>query len=318
MEKIVCMTSNINSESKLKAAQTHNRREKECANADPAKTPQNKVLSGPPAADYKAIANERYAGIAIVKGSVIAKDFVIAVDRMEQATNPNFSINAFCSICTKWALESFGRENIIDMVLHIDEHAPHIHMLTTTTTNSGIISVNEFMRERGGLSHLQTDLASRLAPLGLIRGLESGRFHSAGIRKEFYPDIQKAGNLAIPSPVPGQSMDDYVRTVKGVFVKSINDYKEEIAPMSNKIIDASMELERLGCGSKDEYMGLFNDCYAKFVKACENKEDLEFCTAIQRALTYGLLRDEQLIDTDELYECEYDQRESFDYDEYER
>ena len=97
MNNIVFTHSTIKSPAKLKAAQAHNRREADCPNTAPEKTPFNKVLIGEENANYNKVINERYSGITIVKNGVLAHDFIIGVDSLEPVINPLFCVSEFCS-----------------------------------------------------------------------------------------------------------------------------------------------------------------------------------------------------------------------------
>ena len=316
MNKLVFKHATIKSPAKIAAAQAHNRRETVCPNADPEKTPYNKVLIGEEKANYVKTMNERYSGIVIVKNAVLAHDIVIGVGRLAPVTNPFFSVFGFCSICADWAKNCIGEGNIIDMVCHRDEHAPHIHLITTNLTTRGALSATGFLRERGGLSAMQTDLAKRLAPLGLERGLEGSYVHNMPIKSAFYADVNRAKGLVLPPPQRGQSIEDYARTVIDAFAQRKAESIKEEKLIGSKMNAALEELDRLGCGTPEEYWELLKGYFDRMKDVRYNKEDYERFTAIQRADNYGLLKEESLLTPEEIENYGYDVHERYDYDDF--
>ena len=293
MSKFIYKASTVNSASGLSAVENHNRRTTQCPNADVSKTPQNIVLIGAEHGDYVAIAAEKYKDASTSKNRSAALDIIICVNRLEPLLNPLFSVEAFCRITREWATESFG-DNILDMVLHVDEHAPHIHLETTVLSHNGIISTRKFLRERGGHAQLQTNLATMLAPLGLERGLEGGHVHNSVIKRDYYSQVNNVCAKTLPSLQPGQSAEEIARIARDWFKKREGRFENAKARANKKMIDKLEELYRLGLGSPSEYYSLYNDYVSKMCEIRAAKDEFEIYVAMQRACNLGLISEEQL------------------------
>lgn len=99
-----------------------------------------------------------------------------------------------------WAMESyqfmaetFGEENIVEAVLHLDERTPHIHMhvvpIVTNKDGSQKLCAKE-LTTRGLLSKYHTDYAKRIERFGFERSSE-GKGAKHRDPGEYYRDVQK-------------------------------------------------------------------------------------------------------------------------------
>lgn len=66
--------------------------------------------------------------------------------------------------------KEFGKDNIVDFTLHMDERTPHIHATIVPITSDGRLSAKEVVGDRKNLSSLQDRYAQAMEPCGLERG----------------------------------------------------------------------------------------------------------------------------------------------------
>lgn len=71
----------------------------------------------------------------------------------------------------KYAVQEFGKENILRFSLHMDEKTPHIHLVVVPLTADGRLSAKERMGDRIELSAKQDRYAEQMKEFGLNRGV---------------------------------------------------------------------------------------------------------------------------------------------------
>ena len=103
-------------------------------NADPTRTHLNRELVKMPSGVYgrdEAIAHRiKTAGIK----RKITNDQVRVIRTMLSGTHEdmmniaaNGQLDDWCNDSLKWLQDTFGKENVVSVVLHMDEHTPHLH-----------------------------------------------------------------------------------------------------------------------------------------------------------------------------------------------
>lgn len=94
-----------------------------------------------------------------------------------------------------WLARVFGRQNIIDAQLHLDETTPHIHAIVIPIDERGKLNARAFLGgTRDKMSDMQTSYAEAVKSYGLERGISkqithathenSQRWHAENERKE--------------------------------------------------------------------------------------------------------------------------------------
>lgn len=71
----------------------------------------------------------------------------------------------------KYAVQEFGKKNILRFSLHMDEKTPHIHLVVVPLTADGRLSAKERMGDRIELSAKQDRYAEQMKEFGLDRGV---------------------------------------------------------------------------------------------------------------------------------------------------
>lgn len=167
----------------------------------------------------------------------------------------NDKLDRWKSLSMEYINGYFGKENVVQAVLHLDEKTPHLHVCVVPiieTSNGFKLSAKEQM-SRKNLQDMQTGYAKQMEPLGLVRGVEGSkakhRHYSqyktdeelkAQITKEVEQrhtvDVAEAGKAGFARAAEQYSME------RTYFTKQIQDTKLELLAAKRRI--AELELEK--------------------------------------------------------------------------
>lgn len=208
----------LKSNTKIAVSRKHNQRIDHCSNADPDKKHQNRQIM-PGADDYAEFFRNRirqseyyheHGGLANVrKDAVKMIDMVFRVPKDELAKNQYFDVDRFCEITRDWVCRTFGKENVADMILHMDEESPHIHAIVVPLTKEGKLSAASYIGSPEKLRNMQTEVANQYAEIGLSRGLSKSVAHHTEIKK-FYGMIHESVSDTLPEPTQNETLDQYI------------------------------------------------------------------------------------------------------------
>ena len=180
----------------------HALRDRPTPNADPARTPDNRVLAGAGFADGAAVAaaiRERVEAATHRRpDSVLCLEVFIGVspDWAEAATPAQW--DAWRERSHAWLVEEFGRENVVFLAEHRDEKTPHLTAFVTPIRPDGRLSAAHWTG--GGdhpgqrLSEMQDRHHAAVAGAGLRRGIRGS--------KAKHQDVQRFYGAAVNPPVP--------------------------------------------------------------------------------------------------------------------
>ena len=135
-------------------------------------------------------------------------------DEMNSLFNQN-QINQWSEDNLKWLKETFGEENIVSAVIHLDESTPHIHATLVPIVSSerkkkkseqnvkknyskktgNRLSANDIMT-RGNLKQYQTSYAEAMSKYGLKRGVEGSKAKHT-TTAEYYKNLLIENELLI-------------------------------------------------------------------------------------------------------------------------
>ena len=251
------------------SAYKHNRRTEACKNADSNKTPQNRILIGRTDANYVEVYNEICSNVIKLPPEPIALDFVIGVNSNEKAINSRFTVDSFCELVEKWTKETFS-EHVIDLVCHLDEHAPHTHLLVAPVTLKDTLSSRSYFYERGGLVGLQTNLAERLADLGIRRGLQGSVGRNAPIQK-FYGEINQEKTRTLPPLQPVMAVGEYYEIAQRAFVSRYAEIIAQYNALKDEIKREVMEYNDLLAAN---YRGVYELSAKEYLSRFERVDNL--------------------------------------------
>ena len=71
--------------------------------------------------------------------------------------------------CKKWLVDTFGEENLLQAVTHLDEETPHLHAILTTVKDNKF-NYSGYINGRQDLRALQDSFFAQVEHLGLERG----------------------------------------------------------------------------------------------------------------------------------------------------
>ena len=74
--------------------------------------------------------------------------------------------NDSISTMIEWACETFGKENIVGGSLHLDEAAPHLHLLFTPVTEDGRLSQKDWFKSPTELAQMHNSLRKYMSDNG--------------------------------------------------------------------------------------------------------------------------------------------------------
>lgn len=171
------------------ALDRHNQRLNTVENADPNLKNLN-INFGPPG-DLNTILKKRLTEIETINKKITRKDAVIAQDFLlsfsKDAINP--------SQVTDWAKQSisfienkYGKENVMQAILHLDEQTPHLHIVICPVKNNRLTAKTLFTKYT--LRVLQSEYAQSVASFGLVRGEQNSKAHHSNLT-DFYKLVGK-------------------------------------------------------------------------------------------------------------------------------
>ena len=176
----ICRVQKIKGASGIVGLQLHNRREREHSNSNPDidrnRSSLNYSLTDNRTMNYNKLIDERlkqaYKGKkAIRKDAVRMCEVLFTSDgeffsRISEQEQQQFFLD-----CFEFAVQRYGKENIIAATVHLDEATPHLHLDFVPLTPDGRLSAKEVLGNRPQLQQLQDDFFSAVSSkYGLERG----------------------------------------------------------------------------------------------------------------------------------------------------
>lgn len=179
------------------SALKHCYRERETANADASKTPQNEHQAA-------RSTDEAMGKLRDLLPEKRRKDAVLAVEYLmtaspewwKQATPEQQQ--AFFQRSRQWLADKYGEQNIIAATIHRDETSPHMSAFVVPLTKDGRLSAKEFIGNKTQMSRDQSTYAERVADLGLQRGIEGSKAKHVTIQRYY----ARASEPTPPAPQP--------------------------------------------------------------------------------------------------------------------
>jgi hypothetical protein len=185
----------------------HNDRRRDTPNADPERTPLNRVLVG----DDR---NARYRVREIIDehGGKPRRDSVEAVELLLSASHEYFvgrdgeidpeRLERWVEQARKFLGDRRNLGICAKAVLHLDERTPHIHAHMVPITEDGRLSASHFLDGPKKVAELHTRHAGYMQELGLERGREGSRATHQRV-KQFYASVDREPELKIePDRIP--------------------------------------------------------------------------------------------------------------------
>jgi hypothetical protein len=106
-------------------------------------------------------------------------------------------LDAFGKAALGWLKATFGAENVISAVIHLDEATPHMQALVVPVDpDTGRLCAARWVDGRAKLSALQDSFAGACWSLGLERGIRGSRAQHVRV-KEFYAAVNASETPAV-------------------------------------------------------------------------------------------------------------------------
>lgn len=180
--------------------------------------------------------------------------------------------DAWIRAAAGFAINEFGKDNIVRGVVHLDEKTPHLHVITVPLTKDGRLSAKEIVGNKSDLQARQDRFAKAMEPFGLERGIRNtGIKHENA--KDYYARINKANKKDISSDL---------EPVSGVFgvnkSKSIEKYQDTVKSLHLALEEVSGKYKKEQLRSRSiEGLRKKNDAFFRAYEREEKKvRSLEF------------------------------------------
>lgn len=165
MATAICRIQRIGGAKDSVGIQLHNRRERTHSNSNPdidrERSKDNYTLTQRTDASYNALVDRRLHD-AYTGSRAIRKDAVRLCEALFTASWEFFDEHPeqtrdFFMACYAWACERFGKDNIIEATVHMDEETPHMHLDFVPLTADGRLSAKSVLGNRNDMQKLQDD-----------------------------------------------------------------------------------------------------------------------------------------------------------------
>lgn len=104
----------------------------------------------------------------IRKNAVYSYEIILSFSPSATSSIP---VDSWAFDSARWLSAAFGgKENVLDISVHMDEKTPHIHAVVVPLDKSGKLNAKHFTGSRQQLSELQDSYADAMKPYGLSRG----------------------------------------------------------------------------------------------------------------------------------------------------
>lgn len=180
MNFAILRVDKIKSMNQLVSANKHNARIEFSANVDSSKSDRNIVINRhkcePAEALQKLLDKHK---IKARKNAVLALEHVLT---FSPDARKSVNLKNWANENIKFIDEIFGKENVLQIALHLDESTPHLHIITAPIIEKEFrgkqrfrLDAGHFIDGRKKLSELQTRYADRMSKFDLNRGLKDSR-----------------------------------------------------------------------------------------------------------------------------------------------
>lgn len=219
----------------IKGFEIHNLRKKEVPNADPERTPLNRILIG--SENIVEDVKRHIYGIKLRSNAVIANEMILTVNHkfFEKLLPQDLEKWIQCNL--DFLNENFG-DNVISCVLHMDETCPHLHILLSARFYNEDrkrfeLSHNRYFGTKQDLRNWQTKYADHMHKTfsNLVRGVRGSKAKHIDI-KTYYSLINKKLNEKDDSSILAHAKNSYllekrVRILENTIMQLQEDSRNE-------------------------------------------------------------------------------------------
>ena len=237
----------------LAAKYRHNFRIEEVPNADSAKRGRNKELVVMSESDYVTAVNKRIASSPKYVNHKPRRDAVIALEVMltysSSVKEGSIDHEAWERKNVEWLNKEFGRDNVISVMAHYDEHTPHIHAIVVPMIGDRLCA-KEVLGGKAQLASMQSRYARAMKEFGLERGLEQTRAKHEDVQK-FYAALNKTLEEHLPTPYLNELATDYKERAERHFSQLLMQQMDALYKEKRKTLKAEHEIRKLRESNKE-------------------------------------------------------------------
>lgn len=177
----------------------HNNRSNEYypSNADKKRANDNKLLKG----NGKSLDSF----LSLTEGQKIRANAVLGYDIVLTCSNAfdsKIKQSKWEDSSIKWLEKTFGKDNVVNVWLHEDESAPHLHAFVVPIDSKGKLNASAFTGNANAMTQLQDSYYSSVKNYGLDRGIKHSR--TTHINRKQY----QARKQALEDRLKGMSKDE--------------------------------------------------------------------------------------------------------------
>lgn len=167
--------------------------------------------------------------------------------------------------CKKWLVDTFGEDNLLQAVTHLDEETPHMHAILTTVKDNKF-NYSGYINGRQDLRALQDSFFAKVEHLGLERGEKVELTHASYVsNKDWNKNVSKARSFA-EALAPEQQME---YAIKGIV------FTNEIEKMNTENMELRAELQETKEHYENLKEGVYNITKGDYKTRIKNIEALE-------------------------------------------
>ena len=242
----------IKSTQGLTRAYNHNFRENISSNVDPDRIFMNKEIVKLPDEDFTAAYKRR-----LEEGGVksVQKNHTKAIETIltysEKLARENFDIDKWAQMNVEWLQKTFGKENVVSVVLHMDETAPHLHAIIIPVKD-GRLAATELLESTPeqvkahhgtyGYKYLQDQYADYMTSLGLHRGISSSPATHEDM-KDFRASLGEYSHDKLPEPEPEESLEKYSERANEAHRDMMIGAFKKIKTLEREVVELQGEIQ---------------------------------------------------------------------------
>lgn len=100
------------------------------------------------------------------KDAVVARPLLLQLDPQYYKDNPDKDVDNSINDMLQWAVDTFGRANIVSASMHLDEMNPHLHLLFTPVTEDGRLAQKDWFENPTALKRMHQDFRQYMSDKG--------------------------------------------------------------------------------------------------------------------------------------------------------
>lgn len=193
MGYVILRTQKLKSGIAVRRSLAHAFRERETANADASRTPDNTHIGAADVAEALAKFNERLATQDKVrKNAVLAVEYLITASPEDMHGKTRQEQDAYFRDALKWVTKRHGEANMIYAGIHRDEQTPHMYAYVVPIDQRGKLNCRSFLGGAKALSEMQTEFSQQVGQEhGLQRGIEGSKARHVSVQ-QYYSRVNEA------------------------------------------------------------------------------------------------------------------------------